>query len=642
MKLPGFPIPEPGETVASVVARHLHRTAGPKSRSLVILGLRGDAANSLVPSQLQTLADSMPAGHPWLAKPDEIVRHHTLVPLYSHFAHPNRSAALLATILAGATRNPAASLGLTVRAKQRLASSQKFCSDCVDHDVRTLGYTVGYREHQPSFVKVCVRHGKPLFLGCSQCQNQRKSLSAWRMAGRCGCGAPQSKAMSHATGDAAYEAGALFLARQAKTILVGSQPKISLAGQLRAALNDAGFAGRSGLNCDAIESALTARFGKLLLSDLGIPEAARTNSGSGWPSRMLNPTEINGGKIPDTLRCILLAGLVTDDIAELYAISSERNAPAKATPRGYSSLIPLQRPILSKQAILWARKASKGKITVAAALLHVKASQLAVDIRRQSLSWPLPCVTAKRLGPTLISEVTQALQSGFPKNEIQHSLGISEWSMQLIELASPELRELHRKAIIDRQRDGHRTSVLSHMQQHPSSSISEITVNCAGALDWLRCYDSEWLERHLPKLKRPSCKTRSARKDWQKFDLNCVAAIGLEVQRELNISGRPTRITISRLLRAANALNKPRDLVPLAIAEAKRRAETKDAYLQRRIKWALQVYADQHATVSMNRLRRVAGLPPERLLQYRELVQEVARRLQLTIDTRCALSTSWD
>lgn len=642
MRLPSFPAPEPGETVASVVARHLYRTAGPRSRSLSILGLQGNAANSLVPLQVRTLADSMPAGHPWQSRPDEIVKHHTLVPLYLHFARPERSAALLEAIVAGSTGNPAASLGLAVTSSRRLTSRHKFCSECVDSDIRTLGFSVLYREHQASFVRVCVRHEKPLLFSCSQCHSQRKALKMWSMAGRCDCESPQLHFANRLSGDSTYQAGALFLAWQAKVMLANPFPTVPLAELLRMTLINAGFSGRTGIDAHAIHWALIARYGTLLLQDLGIIDAARTNSVSIWPRRLFSSNVIKGDNTPDVLRCILVAGLVVDNISKLYAIPSKRENAENACPSGYGKIGPLKREMLTTQTIASALKDSGYRISTAAERLGVTSSRLAVDMLRQGMNLPLSPATAKRLGPKLTLTVTQALQSGLPKIQIQRTFGISEWSLQLIELASPELRETHREATIEMQRESHRSSVLLQLKLHPSSKRSDIIAHCVAACDWLRRFDGEWLERHLPKPRRGTSSSRSPRKDWHKFDLDAVDAICAEMQYELNKSGRPTRITISRLLRAGGALNKHPSLVPRAIVEAKRCAESEDAYLRRRIKWAVQAYANQHIAISMNQLRRVAALSPERLLLYRDFIQEMAQRNQITIDARCVFSPQHD
>ena len=78
--------------------------------------------------------------------------------------------------------------------------------------------------------------------------------------------------------------------------------------------------------------------------------------------------------------------------------------------------------------------------------------------------------------------------------------------------------------------------------------------------------------------------------------------------------------------------------MPPAVLEAKICSESEDTYLRRRIKWALHEYAGRHVPVSMNQLRRVAGLPPGRIIPFVDYIVEIAFELRLTIDARCALS----
>ncbi len=582
----------------------------------------------------------MPEGHPWSARPDEIVVRHTLVPLYLFFADPKRSAGILSLIQTGSSANPAASLGLTTAATRKLTTGYKYCVDCAAHDASQRGFSVVYREHQPPFVMVCVLHLRPLVFGCTVCSLNRKALSMWRMAGRCSCETPQNLPAYTASTDPIYEAGVLWLAKQVRTILANdvSPPETSLAVRLREALVSTGFAGRTGLDSEAIKSALVARYGSALLQELGASESTRTSSGSRWPSRLLGLNVVNGERTPDVLRCLLLAGLVANDIGDLAESSGMPAEPAAPEPSGYGTAKKLGREMLATESINAALGASKGKIPAAALRLGVSPSRLAVDMQRQGICSPLSATTAKRLGSELIANVRHALQSGTPKIEIQRSLGISEWSIQLIELDSPALRDEHRSATIKLQRERHRDALLQHRHLHPSASRSEFVADCPAAFDWLRHFDSDWLESNLPSPKRARDNGRGPRKNWPQVDLACVALIQAAARSALEKPGRPTRLTTTQLLRTAGAPGKAAALMPLATAEAKRHAESEDAYLRRRIKWALHEYSSRHVPVSMNQLRRVAALHPDRLLRYRDYIAEVAQELELTIDARCALS----
>lgn len=640
MRLPGFPVAELGETIASVVARHLERTAGPRSRSLDILCLKKAAAHSIVPLRLAELANSMPHGHPWAANPREIVAGHTLLPLYLHFANFKRRERIFGSILSGSSNNPAASLGLTIAANRNLTMRHKFCAECVANDIKTHGFSIAYREHQPAFVRVCAVHLTPLLFDCDRCAASRKALSMWRMAGRCHCKDPQNQPAHIQGDDTAREAGFLWLAKQVRSILSNqsSHHEESPAKWLRGALVAGGYGARSGLNSDAIVSGLIERYGSQLLLELGVSESARSSSGSRWPSRLLSSTAIAGDRTPDILLSLLLTGLISDQTRG-YAepLSVEKENVAKV-PAGYSTPKELQRDMLGKEKIELALRASDGRISKAAALLEVSPSRLAVDMQRQNMQLPLSTTTVKRIGIDLIGAVRTALRNGTPKIKIQQSLKISEWSIQLIELDCPTLRDEHRESTIKRQREEHRRTVLQHRKIHPSAGRFEIMTDCSAAFDWLRNFDAEWLEANLPNPKYAGSNGHKPRKDWPQIDQACVNAIQAAARHELKKDGRPARITTSRLLREAGALQKQAALLPLAHAEAKLHAESEDAYLRRRIKWALCAYSSRHTPISMNQLRRVAALRPQHLLRYQEYIAELAGELGLSIDARCAFS----
>jgi hypothetical protein len=175
MKLPGFPVARAGEIFSSVIARHLARSAGSKIHHLKAFGIYTTAPTSVVPHDLRHLASIMPKGHPWEDDPQRIILDHTLVPLFFHFATPNRAATVLNTIISGDSKNPAATLGLTSNAKIILGHNRKYCPDCLERDLKTYGFSVLYREHQPSFVRMCPVHARPLHFNCLRCQESKKN-----------------------------------------------------------------------------------------------------------------------------------------------------------------------------------------------------------------------------------------------------------------------------------------------------------------------------------------------------------------------------------------------------------------------------------------------------------------------------------
>jgi hypothetical protein len=167
MNLPGFPVAQHGETFASVIARYLERSAGARLQLLKLFGLYFASPSSVVPPSLRRFASILPPGHPWEGAPEVIAKDHTLLPLLLHFAHPERAAAVLRAIISGDSGNPSASLGISAMATRALLHTSRFCPDCIAHDLKTFGFPIFYRQHQPRFVMMCAVHAHPLRSNCS-------------------------------------------------------------------------------------------------------------------------------------------------------------------------------------------------------------------------------------------------------------------------------------------------------------------------------------------------------------------------------------------------------------------------------------------------------------------------------------------
>lgn len=645
MKLPGFPVAQPGETLASVVARHLARTSTPKVRHLKLLGLRIASASSLIPHDLRPFVSILPQGHPWEGAPELIARDHTLIPLFLHFAHPKRAAETLTAIATGGSTNPAATLGITVTQSRSLQHACKFCPDCFAHDLKTLGYPVLYRQHQPPFVRMCAAHARPLHSSCVYCQSTRKAASMWQVAGHCGCANPLTPPLFETGLDARMEAGWLWLSQQVSTLLAAPVPSEPIAAHLFTALRIGGFAAtRGGLDSTAMTEALLNRFGEPLLQELGVGSWYEPQPCKHRPSRVLTRSAIDGRRIPNVLRMLLLTRLITDDVTTLWdPAAPEPMQRMDRLPAGYGHRSSHGRTHLDTRAISSALDAAEGKITVAAQRLGVHSHVLAADMRRHSLRLPLPPLTARRLGASHIAAVRDALRQGIPKNEIAQRYAVSDWSILLIELDQPELGTAHREATIARQREKHREALLSFLRSSPRETRHTFAIRHAGAYDWLRAYDRNWLDGHIPDPVRNSHKKpRIARKDWHQLDQAAASTIRRTAHEELTKPDRPTRLTRTRLLSAAGALSAMsrgiQHRYPCATTEAGRLAETREQFQRRTIRWALNRYAEQWGAISTNQLRRVARLPAGRLIEHRDYVIEVATEMGLLFDARCALA----
>jgi hypothetical protein len=648
MKLPGFPVARrgAGETLASVVARFLDRSAAQKTRILSRLGLYVSTPSSVLPGDLRQLASMMPPGHPWEDAPEVIVKGHTLVPLLLHFAHPERAAATLNAIIIDNNVRPTTTLGIPSTMSGIQQHVGKFCPDCLANDLNTLGYSAFYRQHQPPFVKMCAVHARPLHSNCSCCQNSRKAIGRWQMAGRCGCSEPLTSPILETDLGAKSQETWLWLSRQVAIILAAPDPlpKVHVGANLLTALRSGGFASKKsgGLDPNALTEALLDRFSEPFLKQLGVGRWCETPRL--WPSDMLSRSVIDGRRIPSVQRMLLLARMVTDDIRSLWnLVAPEPTSERDRLPMGYSRNTNNNRKRLDKEAIESALDAARGKITVAAKRLGVRVSALGADLRHHHIHLPLPAITSKRLGAKRIAAVRDALEQGVPKHKIQERFHVSGWSIVLVELDGPELSDAHREATVVRQREKHRNALLKFLRESPGESRRTFAKRFAGVYDWLRKYDWDWLNSNLPESRagRGGGK-RGAHKDWHQLDQAASMAVRQTTRQELTKSDRPIRLTLSRLLSAAGAsaaiAHEGRDRYPSAVAEAKRLAETKPQFARRAIRWALQKLAEQHLAISVLRLVPLASVSRKDFKEHRDYIIKVAAELEMTFDSRSLLA----
>lgn len=642
MRLPAFPVPYEGETVPSTVARFLSRTAGPTERKLTLLGLRRTSTIGLVPPDLQSLVDAMPLGHPWCNAPDLVLRAHTLAPLYLHFAHPVRAAAGLQSLLGGQCANPAAALGITVSAAGGIARRPKFCPQCLEADLTERGSAISYREHQPEFVRLCANHATPLRLSCSNCFGDRRAASAWQTAGACECRSPSCPPVVELGRDSAADAGWLWLSRQVKFILSTTQsPAAALLPVIRQRLRASAFRARGGFDSVSVLQALEARFGRELLAEVGASQSPGRRTNQRWPGRLLGEDKLARDRLPDLVRSLLLTALVASDVAELMSTPLMPESSCADEPRGYSSKPP-GRALLSRDSIQNSLALANGKITVASDLLGVRASVLVADMLRIGIRLPLASGTLSRLGAAKVEAVRRALRSGEAKKAIQSRLGVSDWTVRLLELDDPELASLHRSAAIEAQRTKHRSAITEYLKAHPKAGKKEALDACGSNAHWLRKFDRHWLADVFPKRKSVPPSKRPPVKSWDEIDLAFAKEVCTAAKLELAQSSRPVRLTTTMLLKRSGATiaNNParKHRLPLTLAAAQAHAESEDSFYKRKLLWALNEYKALAVPISTNLLRRVSGLAPAILKEQRAFIIAEASRLALSIDARCFLS----
>jgi len=340
---------------------------------------------------------------------------------------------------------------------------------------------------------------------------------------------------------------------------------------------------------------------------------------------------------------LVLARLVTDDISSLWSPTVSNAEPQRdRLPSDYRTNLNLRKKRIHKKAIESALDAAKGKLTAAAERLGIGHWTMAAALRHHHIHLPLSEFTSKQLGAKRINAIREALAYGVPKSKVQRQFGVSAWSILLIELDRPSLDHSNREAAAARKREKHRDVLLSFLRNSPDKPRSEFADRHPGSYSWLRIHDRAWFQSRLPVPRWGHRKGKQKVLKNHPLDLAASLSVRQMALQELAKHDRPMRLTRTRLLLAVGARSalseRGRDRNPLTIAEVERAIETKEQFLRRTIRWALNELARGGKTISMNQLCRTAGLESRHLIDNRIYIIEVATELNLQFDARCALA----
>lgn len=526
--VPSFPVAQAEETVHSVVARHLRRHAGSRTRHLQHLGLLLSSPHAIAPARLDDLAARMPPGHPWRHRPLSIVEDHTLVPIFTSFAGLDDRVAANEAIALGKLTNPTAFFGLSVSDGLNMRT-YKFCRHCVVDDWQK-GFPVSYREHQPSFVRVCAKHGDPLVRGCTVCFAANNSAARWQLTGDCRCGGAFFEFDLQGCANSELE-GWLWLSRQVSWLCRQRPPSHACAASVLKEKLKKAFGYRGGISPKLVHEGLVAAFGSSVLGMLGLDQARDGSTSSSWPSRTFSSKR----RPFDLIKLLTLSRLVSEDVSELFqpATQSVVAAPPEAAA-GYSRARD-ERVVRDKETLLSALRLRDYALSAVAAELNVSSYSLAAELAAARIRVPLSVSQVKRLGPERIREAQLRLRAGEQKLSIKRRLALSEWSLLLIELDTPDLADAHRQAVIDEQRNFHRTALSDWLKERQGATRSEIASELVATVDWLRRFDESWLHATWPaKKKAEEVSAAMPRRDWASKD---VVARG-ELQDLLQALGR--------------------------------------------------------------------------------------------------------
>lgn len=644
-RFPFFPVPEPGETVYSLFTRAVARTGLPAK--YIIEALTGQSRKTslltALPGNMKKISESVPYGHPW-TDISSMVSNHTPFPYYSYFdTSEQRTAARQVMTETNSCMTTNMSLGLAMYRQERKSPHPRFCVDCLKEDQLKLGFTYFHREHQLPAVALCWKHGSKLSGGCQICNPFTGRARGLMMAGRCQCSGGITPADPFYTLPENHALLKWFADQSAYMVNSGGVVCDSTRAVLRQIYLRSGFGRGSLLDYVKIAGEIERKYGTNFLNWVGYP-AWRNNAVSPWISRFLHEGLFD--RRSPAIIYLLFIGVHYESLQDF-----ERSiSPSEGNVKSEGEESPLQISESMDEEMISSASGKRTfaenlnklleehgfRISTVAAKMGVSPNTIAIEAKKQGIKVPLSVRTLSIHGKEKIDEVRSCLRSGMPKNEIQNRYKVSEWTILLIELDDPRICDVRKLATYEHIRESHRRKVLDFIAADIYASKLGLMKSLSGSYEFMLERDRQWFESQFAN--RPKKKSQKlARKPKERPDSLVANNVASIIESMLSPYEKPRRITRAGVLKKAGYLSQVwnrRERFPQTDLVLNIFVETQAEFLERKIKWAMSEMCKSGQTISIDRLRRVAGVPASILRERRQYVINTAKVLGAVLNGR--------
>lgn len=625
---PYFPVPQPGETVYSVVSRYVARSTFPVNG--LVSKLTGQRWRkpllSPLPGYISNIANRMPPGHPW-QDPNSIVNLHTILPYLIYFdSLADRSDWQQRLHSAQSSQQLCLSLGLL---QFRMGSPTfHFCPSCIKEDQKNLGFAIFRLEHQLPYVSVCFRHGVPLAKGCTHCGPYPLKGKRWvfTMAGKCCCD-EISPLASHT--DLPRESDLLmWIARESAYILNSSCLNlINIRSTIRKLVLEHGFRRRSKLDCIQLGHAIEQRFGKEMIDWLNV--TIKAEGRTGWIGNVLSEKKGSQTRCSN-IYFLLIIGTLFKSMAEF-----EKAAEAYLQPESVNSAeIQLTSHVPSWSEDLFRLIQCKNRT------IHDISNELGISIwqaAREALQrkWRIPLSQQTRypLCERKVEAIRSDLIAGVDKNTICKKHKCHDWTITRVLLDNPYLEIKSKSAAANKRLENNKQRICEFLNLHPLASRCDLIQALPGPYDFLMKWDRQWLNEKIPK-KGNVRRTHSPRINWAILDDKKAQEAEQVFKKILSSDLKPIRASATAVLTHIRLLHKfheNRDKFPLTAIIIGKYSETRQNFVKRRINFGIKEMAVGGHSISVNKLRHFAGLSSRVLHENKDFIIEACRNLDAKI-----------
>ncbi len=231
---------------------------------------------------------------------------------------------------------------------------------------------------------------------------------------------------------------------------------------------------------------------------------------------------------------------------------------------------------------------------------------------------------ARMLGVSSLTVVRHAIRLALPMN----ILGARQVSTKTVERYK-NYRRTRKEAL-----EHYRNEWLSVLESNPKASRNQLISLASFLYLWLRKNDSEWIENHLPLVRKGERKAEL--KDWGSIDTDLAAAVESAAARIRALPRRPIRISLAAISREVGHklwLEFRLHKLPLTYKALNICLETVEEFLIRRVGWAEEYYSQQGMCPARSYFEASAGTKNKsgRLPAVQSAVDAAIERLNMRV-----------
>lgn len=613
-----FPDPYPDELLYSVCARYNDLMQYPNSTTAT-RDFYGDGTISAVvglPNKIDYLVSKLPPGHLYTA--EYFIDNHTLFPFYAPFLSCNRVQLVRDGMRRVGENQVNEQIGLTASSIPQLLWL-RFCPKCAEADKNLFGETYWHRIHQVSGVEVCPHHAAFLETSAAPFHNTRnpgEAISAESVLHN-----PPVRPLNSSD---SHHSMLLAIARNAAWLLEwekGIRGSNHLRERYYNRLLSRGLAYYNGnIRAKELANQFSEHYPPRILESLN---CEIKNPHNNWLLRLLRSglAEVSQHPIRHIL-LILFLGYTTEE----FCTSFERYKPFGDGPWPClnHTAMHFRQSVLTDCRItdnLVKRKTGRpmGIFKCECGFVY---NRVGPD-RSEDDRYRIDSIESYGVvWEKVLREIW--LDTSITLREASRRLGVSEltvvrYAIRLeLPMNAPGTRPVGSKTLaryksFRRSRaealEFYRQEWLSLLEANPSTSRRQLMTISSFLYLWLRKNDSEWLEDHLPPVRKGDRKTEL--KDWKSIDIELAAAIGATAKRIREMPGCPARVSMAAIAKEVSHkpwLEQHLNKLPLTSKALKDCLESVEEFLLRRVRWAEEWYYERGICPARSYFKARAGV----------------------------------